>query len=1084
MVTQTGMIGGVSGSTDAGKSILVARQPVDDMATDRNPWIGLHERLSSRALLDRLDTQDLLALAQWRDDLDPHDLAAIVGAHLGRVFSDALLGLRERDRTAWEDMIDGLTAALRAADHPLAGVLDELPALPLRQLVEIRSPDDAAVKARTTVRPDLPLALSALLTGSRHSPSLISQIDKELASADRADWLVAFIKYSGIRALKSSLQRFVEQPGPDGGPRLRVATTSYLGATDLKAVRTLLELPNTEVRVAFDTHRARLHAKAYLFHRLTGFGTAYVGSANMSRVALDEGLEWTARISQHELAHLWRQVVSGFDTHWSDENEFERIGIDDLPRLEAALVAERDGRPSTSSRSLHCFDLRPHAFQQEILDAIAEERDAGLSRHLVIAATGTGKTMVAAFDYRRFAESSGTGSRPTLLFIAHREEILGQAMHSFRHVLRDATFGDVLTGGQQPAQSRHLFCSVQSWNARDLSQLPRDHFSYVVLDEAHHAAAASWQRILDHVQPQVLLGLTATPERADGQDIRDAFGKRYTHELRLADAIEARHLVPFHYFGVGDHPDVDFSGLAWQRGGYRDADLDRVVGSNERRARWVLQQLDDHVADLNAMRALGFCVSQRHAQFMADYCTVHGLSAAVLTADSPTALRNTVQRRLVNREIQIIFTVDLFNEGIDIPEVDTVLFLRPTNSLTIYLQQLGRGLRVHPGKANLTVLDFIAPQHRQFRFAERFRALCNHHGQRIDRQIEAGFPWLPAGCLVRLDAQASSVVLDNIRNALALRRPQLVTQLAALRQTQGEQVSLAQMLDWLHIDDPDLLLKHGMPSSLMAASAGRQPPELGRHEKGLTRGLRQLLLCDDRELLTALQRALDTAKPVTNADREAVKLALALVWGKPRPAGGEDAALGFIHAHPALRHDLLEVLRWQLQQRLPTQQRRFPTLTGGLALHACYTREQILLALGKGDFNTPFSHREGVLHVAERGVDAFFVTINKSDKDFSPTTQYEDHALSQELFHWQSQSGTSADSPTGQRYIHHAEQGCQPLLFVRSAKRLGNGLTEPFRFIGPAVYVRHTGSRPMSIVWRLQHPLRARELRAYRHIAI
>ena len=1052
---------------------------------DKNSnWYGLHERLSSPALRKELERFGLVDLAKWRDNLDQEEISAAIYAHLSRVFSTAFLELRERDRAALQGAIESFKDALNQAGHPLASLVEEFPELPLREMTEIVRPEEQAVKAHATIRPDMPLALSGLLTGSKHSPSLIGQIDKELASADRADWLVSFIKFSGLRALKSRLQRFTEQDSIDGGPRLRIATTSYLGATDLKAIQLLLELPNTEVRVSFDTHRTRLHAKAYLFHRNTGFGTAYVGSANVSRVALDEGLEWTARISQHELSHVWRQVETGFETHWCDESEFEPIGIEDLPRLEEALASERRTKPGDASRSWHFLDLRPHAFQQEILDAIAEERQAGLNKHLVIAATGTGKTMVAAFDYRRFSQSTGKGSRPSLLFIAHREEILGQAMSTFRHVLRDESFGDLLVGGRKPAQTRHLFCSVQSWNARELSQLPAEHFDYVVLDEAHHATAASYQRILDHVRPKVRLGLTATPERADGQDIRKDFGDRLTHEMRLADAIEARHLVPFHYFGVGDHPDVDFSTLAWPRGGYRTEDLDRIVGTNERRARWVLRQLEDHVVDLAYMRALGFCVSQAHAQFMANYFNAAGVAAEVLTADSPDTLRSTVRRRLVNREVQIIFTVDLFNEGVDIPEVDTVLFLRPTESLTVYLQQLGRGLRLHDGKAHLTVLDFIAPQNRQFRFADRFRALSNRNDQRVDRQIEAGFPWLPAGCLVRLDEQASEVVLANIRDTLAQRRPQLIRQLAGLRQEQDGEISLAQMLDWLHLDDPDLLLKHGLPSSLMAEASGRKESGLGKYEKGLTLGLRQLLLSDDRDTLEILQTALKSEQPVVDSEKDKVLLSLALVWGNQRPEGGWQEALRFMHAHSGLRHDLLDVLRWRLAQLLPVNYCRFPALTGQLALHACYSREQIMLELGKGDFTAPFTHREGVLHMPERNVDAFFVTINKSEKDFSPTTMYENYALNDELFHWQSQSTTSAESPTGQRYINHAQVGYQPLLFVRSGKKLANGLTEPFRYIGPIDYVRHEGSRPMSIVWRLQQPLRARELRVYRQEAI
>ena len=1054
------------------------------MAEGKNQWFGLHERLDTPALRRKLAQLGLDDLAVWQKKVDAEELPASVSAHVGRALAQLLLDLRERDREAWDEALSGFSAALQESGHPLADLAEHLPSLPFRQLVEVKDPAAKTIGAAGARRPDIPLSLSALLTGSRHSPSLAGQIEKELSSCDSADWLVSFIKFSGIRALKPALQRFVEEPLPDGSPRLRVATTSYLGATDLKAIEALLELPNTEVRISYDTHRTRLHAKAYLFHRNTGFGTAYVGSANVSRVALDEGLEWTARISQHELPYLWRQIMAGFDTHWSDPAEFEPVTEDDLERLGQALQEERKAPISGERPSWQFFELKPYGFQQEILDAIQAEREAGLARHLVVAATGTGKTMLAAFDYRRFAREQTDTNRPRLLFIAHREEILKQALNTFRHVLRDAEFGDLLVGGHEPTQSRHIFCSVQSWNARSLDSLSADQFDYVVLDEAHHAAASSYQKILDHVSPKVLLGLTATPERTDGRDIRSDFGGSFTHEMRLPDAIEARRLAPFHYFGIGDSPSVDFSGLSWQRGGYRIEDVDRIIGTNERRARWVLNNLVEHVADPEQIRTLGFCVSQKHAEFMARYFNTHDIPSVALTANSPNAVRRDAQRKLVQREVRVIFTVDLFNEGVDIPEVDTVMMLRPTESLTIFLQQLGRGLRLHEDKAHLTVLDFIAPQHRRFRFADRYRALSAHTEARVDHQVEAGFPWLPAGCLVRLDRQAMGVVLDNIRSALAQQRPQVVGQLRGLQEQSTSRPSLQKMLNWLHFDDADLLLKHGLPCQLLEQAGGAPAAEIQDYENGLKSGLRRLLLVDDRQILEVLLSALRGSLNDNAESRRQLTLALAVVWGTQRPDGGEQAALEFLRGKEPLRHDIQEVAEWRLSQLLPIDHRRWPRISGVLGLHAHYTRDQILLALGKGSFETRAQQREGVLHLPEAKLDVFFVTINKSERDFSPSTLYEDYALSDRLFHWQSQSTTSAESSTGRRYINHEKEGYQPLLFVRERNTLANSLTAPFQYLGPVKYVRHEGSRPMSIVWRLQNPLPARSLRRFKLEAV
>jgi superfamily II DNA or RNA helicase/HKD family nuclease len=1059
------------------------------MNGDMEDWFGLYEVLDTEALQQQLTQYDCSNLARWGKKLTAEEIGPAVAAHLSRVLWQLTLSLRENDRAQWESAIGQLLEALQSAGSPFTGITKNLPRPPFRQLLEIVRPDQQVIGRRDTPRPDSPLAVSALLTGSSRSPSLISQLQKELVSSDRAEWLISFIKWSGIRPLRDALKRFTDTPPPGSGSRLRIATTSYLGATDFKAIRFLLELPNTEVRVSYDTHRTRLHAKAYLFHRATGFGSAYVGSANVSRVALDEGLEWTAKISQHELPYLWRQVIAAFQSHWEDPSEFEPLAIEDLPRLREALEAERGSSTGSSTPQTRFFDLRPYTFQQEILDDIERERQSDINRHLVIAATGVGKTMVAAFDYRRVAQRAPV-ERPSLLFVAHREEILRQALASFRHVLRDDSFGDLLVGGADPSQSRHLFCSVQSWHARELSRLHPAHFDYVVFDEAHHAQATTYQAMLAHLRPKTLLGLTATPERADGADIRVDFGGRFTHEMRLPDAIDRRLLAPFHYFGIPDHPSVDLSGIAWKRGGYIQSELENVFGANEVRAKWVLDQLFDYVTEPHKVRGLGFCVSQQHAAYMARVFSQWGVPSAALTADSPLPQRKNIQRDLVQYRIRFIFTVDLYNEGVDIPEVDTILMLRPSESLTVYLQQLGRGLRLHDSKPHLTVLDFIAPQRREFRYADRFRAISSQPNTRMDEQIIAGFPWLPSGCLIDLHRIARDRILENIRDNLTQRKPQIVHSLAQCRQQLGGQPSVEEMLNWLHFDEPDQLLRHGVPCRLLEAAGGERVTGIGPYEKGLQMGLRQLAASTDTNVLDVLCRRLrktnDPSRKILEEEEELIqlKLAYSLLWGSKRPGDKSLTALDeFILNHAQLSQDVHDVASIRRRGIVPASGVFFRDQTGPLELHATYTREQIMLALGKGDLESPFSHREGVLHLPQRRLDVFFVTIEKAEREFSPTTMYEDYAISEQLFHWQSQSTIGPDSATGQRYIDHQKHGYQPMLFLRSSKRSPIGLTAPFFFCGPLRYERHEGNQPMSIIWRLEHPLPARILRLSRRAA-
>ncbi len=1000
--------------------------------------------------------------------MDQEYFSSRLATHLAREIADFLAEiLTGTNKENWLATISQKLSSPECLGEFLTAALPERAAL-LWEINEKRDTD--------TPRPDTPLAVSALLTGASRSPALRIQLQKELASCDRADWLVSFIKYAGIVPLMETLRRFTARPAPDGGPRLRIATTSYMGATEDKAIEELLKLANTEIRVSYDTKRTRLHAKAYLFHRETGFSAAYIGSANVSKAALDEGLEWTAKISQYETLHLWQHAVATFESHWEDSTEFSPCQSVDLPRLRKAIAAERG---ISGDETTTFFDFHPYEYQRAILEDIAAERVAGKDKHLIIAATGTGKTIVAAFDYKGFCEK--VGGRPRLLFVAHREEILKQARATFRQVLRDGSFGDLVIGGADASQEDHLFCTVQSWNSRDLDQYAPSYFDYVVLDEAHHGAAKTYQKLISHVKPKTLIGLTATPERTDGADIRNDFDGAFTHELRLPEAIDRALLSPFHYYGIPDLEGLDFSGVAWKRGGYDFRELAGLLEGNRARANWVLSQLDRYMAGIDQVRGLGFCVSVNHAVFMAEHFTQNGLPSLALTGESSREDRRQAQRRLEQRDIRFIFTVDLYNEGVDIPCVDTVLFLRPTESLTLFLQQLGRGLRLHESKSHLTVLDFIAPQSKNFRFAKRFQALSSRPELRVDTQIERDMPFVPAGCLIHLERQAREYILRNIKEASqSLRGERLLEELRELKRHVTGNPNLGEILDFLHLDSPDDLYRRGMPCELLARAEGGEP-DAAVVEFQLAKGCRRLLLMDDT---TLIGQARDLVKENPDSYGVTSSLVHTVLWGDKKPERGtlQDAE-EFLRVRPALRKDLQELFEWLLEHRTPIGPTRFQEKSGPLVLHASYTREQVLLALGCGSFERPRSSREGVFHVSDRKLDVFFADVEKTESDYSPTTMYEDYAITDRLFHWQSQSTTSDTSETGRRYIEHAQRGYTPLLFLRHRNRLANKLTAPYVFAGPLQYVKHEGSRPMSVIWRLEHPLPAKMLSWARKIA-
>ena len=844
-----------------------------------SPILGLHERVIDGKLRHALNilhtTQGTEALTLRLDVGDSHTpLAQHVALALHRAL--ALVGENGGDaneRLARQITLCNklLTLLAEGTVEPTQSLLLDSAAEQLLALLPAQSPAPA--------RPQTPLALGALLTGTRLDPSLVSQLRRELASADQVDILCSFIKWSGIRLLQSELEAFTAR----SDARLRVITTSYMGATDDKAVEFLRALPRTQIRLSYDTRRTRLHAKAYLFHRRSGFGAAYVGSANLSEAALTDGLEWNVKLSQYESAHLWDKVTATFDTYWNDDEFTPYTAAADHDRLCRALAAERQhGATGADDLPAFYFAIRPYPYQQEVLDKLEAERTFhDRHRNLVVAATGTGKTVMAALDYQRFAAGSTANQRPGLLFVAHREEILRQSLACFRAVLRDQNFGDLLVGGREPDSHHHLFVSIQSYHSRRLAErFPANTWAYVVVDEFHHAEAATYQKLLRNLPPDTeLLGLTATPERGDGQDLLHHFGGHISAEIRLPTAIHRKLLCPFQYFGISDS--VDLSSIAWKRGAYDPAALDAAFTGNDSRAALVVQRVHDLLTDPRTARGLGFCVSVAHARYMAAFFTRAGIPAAALSAETPPAERHAAQARLRDRTINFLFVVDLYNEGVDIPEIDTILFLRPTESLTIFLQQLGRGLRLSPGKECLTVLDFIGHAHRSFRFEQRFRALLHDPARRTDQEIEAGFPHLPAGCAIRLERIAQRHVLDNIRAAYtAASAGNLAKRLASFTAETGEAPTYERFLQYYEMTPSDLYRRDrtwtrlcreaGVATDLPATDTPE--PE----ESHLAKGLRRLAPVSGPLQITRLRALLapDTppSVPVAETDQRLLSM--------------------------------------------------------------------------------------------------------------------------------------------------------------------------------------------------------------------
>lgn len=1058
---------------------------------------GVYETLISQAIEEKLAGFSNAEFLIKKEDIDSADSYMRLADYLADVVSGILKEyFRDKDaKTTISKQVDVVNRILKfiedewrteQIDTEQDQLSEESKLQFLRGIYSKIGYTDEQVEAKAKNHPVSGYRVSNLFTGG-NDISMDDEVRRDIQTADQIDLVVSFIKFEGLRLLIDELRKFVQR----AGTRLRVITTTYMGATDPKAIRRLYELAqlgDVTIRASFNTQQERLHAKAYIFNRHNGFNTAYIGSSNLSRSALTKGLEWNMRVTSIENPHIINKTKATFDNYWNSD-DFEPIDSEEaLKRFEDAIWKERhqdrdrDGQPEYIVR----FERKVH--QIRVLEKLQYEREVVHSdRNLIIAATGTGKTAISAFDFKDFDKRmiKEHGRHARLLFVVHREKILKQARSTFRSVMVDANFGEIWTGRISPSRSgnlNHLFTTIQTLNNHwdDILLMGADYYDYVVIDEVHHSQAGSYREIFSRLQPELFIGLTATPERKDGKDIKPDFNDRFAAEIRLEEALNQQLLAPFDYFCVTDDS-VDLSRIACRGDAYDKSSLNSLYNGNKDRFSIIQRALENYVNDPMDCKAVCFCCSIDHAEFMARMFNEAGYKAMAVTSRNSEDI-DMASDKLAHGEINYLCVADMLNEGIDIPEIDTVLFLRPTESLTVFLQQLGRGLRLADGKTCLTVLDFVAQAHQNYNYESRFRALVGRGNRSVEDEIKNGFLFLPRGCSITMERQAQEYILKNIREAIFnLRR--LRREVQNFHQNTGQELTLPNFLENFGLDWRLIYKTPGSWARLKQQAGikveGFNPDS--KYIKLLEGGLSRLFHTNSYDYLSFLRKLVANQmiipENVSKRERKFFELFYYTIWMDTVDKVNHTFNLSIQDISDAVAS--LVSMKWFMEELYVLVELRLSQLSkttqwisiddeAEIELYGCYSADEIHLLLenklGRWQvFGTQYN--------TERKFAMVFVTINKSDKEYSPSTRYEDYAISPNQFHWQSMNSVRIDSEEGQRIIQQPTNGWKYILFVRDAKKDEYSNTNGYYCLGLIDYNSSIGERPMNVVWDMQHSI-------------
>lgn len=927
--------------------------------------------------------------------------------------------------------------------------------------------------------------------------NLLDVLTNSIEDCQRFYFNIAFVSFSGVQLLLDSL-RIAEDRGVSG----KFITGTYLNFTDPKAVRRLMGFENIDIRIFQANKEQGFHPKAYIFE-YDDYYKVIIGSSNLTNYALKSNIEWNLQV-------ITKNNDGNDDFLLYLKESFKSIWEQCTPDTEALLKEydeiytgsfNGDFIEEASPQQIYKLSLpprlSPNSMQLRAVNELETLRQNGANRALVVAATGTGKTYLAAFDVKKFKPQK-------MLFIVHREMILHQAKESFSRVVNPNEYQmGLFTGNERTYNADYLFATNISLSM-NLDKFSPDEFDYIIIDEAHHATSATYQKIINYFKPSFLLGITATPERSDDGNVFDLFDNNLAIDVRLREALGEGLLVPFHYYGISDQAEIDLSN--------NNLTPDQIAEKLNITSRvdFIIEQMKFYGFDGKKLKSLGFCITKRHAEFMAQEFNNRGIKSAVLTGESSDKERQEVVNNLESEvhNLSVIFTVDIFNEGVDIPSVNHVMMLRPTQSPIIFTQQLGRGLRKHDSKEFLTVLDFIGNYSKSFLIALALYGSRSVNKKEITHAVRCDFRSIPGPSNIRMDKIAKDQILQQLENENFYALSYLKNDYNSFKNALGGRIPF-----YLQ----DYLTMEGAPDPVLFFSKSVNSTRSNNYYQFLSLVEKDNKLIQEmvaNELFMEILSTYSSLLPIRRPHEWAIlELALessqftfqqALDNVSKYVAGDQtDSTLHALETFELLYAGKNELKDFKTLEKIDHKSYRFnEKLTSvfkdkGQAailsdlIHYGLTRYQ--MEQGRKNYGYPFlklyeeySYRQVALminyrttHSAFRGSTLqdkkggnlyfLFIDLHK-DEDIDEQINYKDKFINQSQFQWESPYNTSLKSDRGQNLTNNEARNIEIHLFVRKHKAVNN-VTQRFTYIGTADAISHKNEKPIEIQYELNHKM-------------